>query len=611
MKKLLLALALLLPNSAFAQCNGTFPNNTVCGNVTGSANLPRATNPSAFLGAAGGTNGQQQYNNAGALGGFTQSGDVTVNTSTGVATIQPNSVSNADLITGSANTVKGTVNGSATSDLAVTSCSVAYRFTQWITGTGWSCGISPIIPSRAIAATLDLSAFTGITTQGYATAGDGGEATFVNVGAAPFRDSIVTNGSITNAGSGCADGTYRNNYPTGGTGVNFSASITVAGNVLTSVTPTNGGGNAYSVGDVLVFQDITCSNTAWTVSAVSTPRASFTDAAGNHWQYVVGAGNHINARQFGCKFDWNRSTGDAGATDDYACLQAALYFASYASPNKIQLNAAQTFASTKLVLPAGTALVSDTLLQPSSVWVDGQGPFNTFIKTPDAGLTSGAGAHVWYLCDPRPQVACFGVRVSNFGVSAFNSAANANAYVFWSNAAQQTRFMDNVAIYSGGRGCINYEVGYGGAANLNLYDIFCTINTGAGSPGINIASSVGTTIIRFLNLIVESGGAGLTGSGINARAGQLVIDGYHTEGVTNGIDVNMTVASHSIVVKNSTGGAGCNQLITLQSTNTPGNLSIENTVNNGCTNLVVNGQPAGSNRAGGVTPANGLVSFNP
>lgn len=71
MKRLLLALAFILaPSIAFAQCNGVFPNNTVCGNITGASNTPRPTNPSAFLGAAGGTNGQIQYNNAGALGGF-------------------------------------------------------------------------------------------------------------------------------------------------------------------------------------------------------------------------------------------------------------------------------------------------------------------------------------------------------------------------------------------------------------------------------------------------------------------------------------------------------------------------------------------------------------
>lgn len=88
MKKLLIVFALLcIPSLARAQCNGVFPNNTVCGNITGANNTPRATNPSAFLGASGGTNGQIQFNNAGALGGFTASGDATINTGTGVVSI--------------------------------------------------------------------------------------------------------------------------------------------------------------------------------------------------------------------------------------------------------------------------------------------------------------------------------------------------------------------------------------------------------------------------------------------------------------------------------------------------------------------------------------------
>lgn len=72
MKRLLLTLALLFaPSLAFAQCNGVFPNNTVCGNATGSSNVPRATAPGAFTVGPAGTNGQVQYNNNGAFGGFT------------------------------------------------------------------------------------------------------------------------------------------------------------------------------------------------------------------------------------------------------------------------------------------------------------------------------------------------------------------------------------------------------------------------------------------------------------------------------------------------------------------------------------------------------------
>lgn len=79
MKRLLIALALfLIPALAQAQCNGVFPNNTVCGNITGANNTPRPTNPASFQGSAGGTNGQIQYNLSGALAGFTMTGDCTV-----------------------------------------------------------------------------------------------------------------------------------------------------------------------------------------------------------------------------------------------------------------------------------------------------------------------------------------------------------------------------------------------------------------------------------------------------------------------------------------------------------------------------------------------------
>jgi hypothetical protein len=88
MKRLLLALALLLaPIAAQAQCNGIFPNNTVCGNVTGSANTPRATSTGSFSIGPGGTSGQIQYNNGvGGFAGFTANGDATINTSTGLVT---------------------------------------------------------------------------------------------------------------------------------------------------------------------------------------------------------------------------------------------------------------------------------------------------------------------------------------------------------------------------------------------------------------------------------------------------------------------------------------------------------------------------------------------
>ena len=76
MKKLFLALALCLWSTlAFAQCNGVFSANTICGTVAGG--IPGQVSTSVLTGIPGGSNGQIQYNNSGAFGGFTAGGDLT------------------------------------------------------------------------------------------------------------------------------------------------------------------------------------------------------------------------------------------------------------------------------------------------------------------------------------------------------------------------------------------------------------------------------------------------------------------------------------------------------------------------------------------------------
>jgi len=76
MKRLLLALILsLLHASASAQCNGVFSANTICGTVAGG--IPGQVPTSVLTGVPGGANGQIQYNNSGAFGGFTAGGDLT------------------------------------------------------------------------------------------------------------------------------------------------------------------------------------------------------------------------------------------------------------------------------------------------------------------------------------------------------------------------------------------------------------------------------------------------------------------------------------------------------------------------------------------------------
>lgn len=127
-------------------------------------------------------------------------------------------------------TVSGTIASSATTPIVI----------DQVTGnvSCQTCLIS--LPSRAFAQTLNLTGVAGVATIGYATAGDGGGATFKNVGAAALTD---TGGSFTDA----AGNNFQIIYPSGGLswaafGAFCDGSTDVRANLQNAISGTPEGG---------------------------------------------------------------------------------------------------------------------------------------------------------------------------------------------------------------------------------------------------------------------------------------------------------------------------------------------------------------------------------
>jgi len=494
-------------------------------------------------------------------------------------------VTNAGIAPGAANSVKGSVDGATTSDLAIASCSAIYQFTQWVSGSGWQCGINPVLPSRAVAATLNLSAFTSVKTLGYASPGDGGGATFKNVTTTAFRDSFTTGLSITANGTGsCTNGSYLGNKPSGGSGTNLTVNVTVSGNVVSAVAIVDTGGNGYVVGNSLTISGITGCSGAVTVqvSSVSTPSGSFSDSASNHWQIVPDEGHFINVKQFGVKADWTGT--DGTATDDRVSIQNAYNFASDISGPTVDAGGA---AGARVIHPRGTSLIcgNTPLLLPYGVAAEGQNIWSSTLKM---CATWTSGVTFMNICDPTTHTSCFGSYLRNLTLFAVaTQGSSANTSMVYSNSIQQIDVFDRVAIYAGQRECLRLETGYGGAALLGMQNVECV----AGNTSINagIVINYGTTLVTMRNVHVESS-ATLNSSGLRILGGFVDLIGFHTEGITTGIEVNIPTSTANGVARlhGLSGGVSCTNLVFRQTGSVANSVVMGQAVSNGCTNTYNN-----------------------
>lgn len=148
------------------------------------------TNP----GSPGGTNGQVQYNNAGAFGGFTVSGDATLNTGTGalaLATVNANvgSFGSSTLCTAITVNAKGLITAASEATCAPAIGSITGLGTGVATALGVNIGSAgaPVLFNGAggTPSAITLTNGTGLPIAGITGLGTGvGAALAVNVGSA-------------------------------------------------------------------------------------------------------------------------------------------------------------------------------------------------------------------------------------------------------------------------------------------------------------------------------------------------------------------------------------------------------------------------------------------
>lgn len=463
---------------------------------------------------------------------------------------------------------------------------------------------SNVLSSRAFAVTQDLSAFSVVQTLGYSTAGDGGGATFRKI-AGNFIDTRVTAGSLaTNGTSGCTNGTYYGVEFDGGSGRGALGVVGVSGGVVVQMLLGMQSAVGYAAGDVLTVGSSVpgCSGSkTYTVTSVSTPTGSFTDAAGNKWQIDFPAAG-LDARAMGVKFDWDGT--DGTATDNFTTLQNALSFAHYKTATRSDLGGA---LGGQVLLTKGTAMIgcggTEALVSPQGVKVKGQGNYTTVIRFCNSFSIS---ANQWELCDKMTHLACFGTLLEDFQIAnALSVSGTSSRSVVYTNNAQHEAGMRRMVIIPGGCGRgATYEIGYGGATYILMDSVEfkggkSDANCG-GAAGVQVYINYGSTQVRVDNLNVSGTSSGFGGpraAGLVIDGGFVKISGIHGEQVLQPVIINIPsgVAAGMVHAESVMGGVDCVGMFTLTGVNTIGNFKLSPPMGtNGCTRLVTNNQTGGT-----------------
>jgi hypothetical protein len=429
----------------------------------------------------------------------------------------------------------------------------------------------------------------------------------------PFIDTWPTAGTIA-GGSGYVNGTYYGVYLTGAgvSGLMIYATIVVSGTIVTSVDFSTQPGNAYKVGDV-----VTCPNTSlggtgsgfsYTITSISTPLASFTNLSdGSLWQYIPTQG-HVHVNEFGARGDFLST--DAGATNNFSAIQAALFFAT-ANPTGTTHDSGG-YNGNVVKLGVGSYMInqptsSTSLIVPNGVYLEGV--FGSTIKIHEGWSGS---THCICIGNPNLHLANFncGLRDLEVFVKLGTNTSSGVAAVY-SNNLQDGGGVEHCHIFGGPRIALKYEISYGGGSIITFKDLnlICeaTLN-----PCFHC--NVGTSIIDCRNWSTGSSAGTTNAIVLDGTGGMYNFENIHIEGNPNGFLINLAAGNNPMAsFKNITGGPNVDYLFTLQAANAPGNASFQQCQkNNGSAlGLVLNGQAGGTTRTADIFPKDGIVFFNP
>jgi hypothetical protein len=523
-------------------------------------------------------------------------------------------VANANIIPGAANTVKGSLDGATTSDIALVSCSVAYRFTQWVSGTGWRCGISPVLPARSNISSLDLSAFTAITVQGFATAGDGGGMTMLKSASQPFcANSTNTTAVQDSAGNwfSISENSYnirqfgaKQDGSTDDTtaiqsALDCAAMYTVAGGAAV-VVGVNGRTVYLPPGISMASNTLTVPNGVVVIG--SGPISSV-------WQMTTGFPTNKHFVILGPQFQQNdialvQSSGGAGnLTLNGARTRSGVnYNPSSLGPEICSGDNNNTTTFTFHGINAATGLAdTDAILGPAAgnCVTSTKGWLSITQISTSAGYTNVTAGY--------PQVATFGSRLENMQLFSSNTNAtqfttfinnsyagttgvSGNAMVY-TNSAQHTGGLSNVKMITGNRSGSIFESGIGGASVFTYDDVEINFSGNCGGCASNNPGAYfnyGGLLTPIRRVVLQ--GASSAGSvAMNIAGGHVHIQDSHVEGVPTGFDINSTSVNSGIIsISNCFGGSGVTDFIKIEAGAAANITYVSALLSNGSTNIMNN-----------------------